>query len=153
LAAGAAAQAADLVAAAVALDARFDAARAPVLRPAVDDMRAQVRALVRPGFVAATGLARLRDLGRYLEGVRVRLDKLGERPDRDRDLMHRVRDLERDYADLVAGLPRDRRAAPEVVDLRWLLEELRVSFFAQALGTARPVSEQRVRKALTALRG
>jgi ATP-dependent helicase HrpA len=123
-----------------------------VLQPAVDDMRAQVRALVRPGFVTATGLGRLRDLGRYLEGVRVRLDKLGDRPDRDRDLMRRARGLEREYADLVQSLPRDRRAAPEVVDVRWLLEELRVSFFAQVLGTPRPVSEQRIGKALAALR-
>jgi ATP-dependent helicase HrpA len=152
LAVGAAAQAGDLVAAAVALERRFDATRAPVLQPAVDDMRAQVRALVRPGFVGASGLARLRDLGRYLEGVRVRLDKLGDRPGRDRDLMARVRELERDYASAVTALPRDRRSAAEVIDVRWLLEELRVSFFAQALGTARPVSEPRVRKALAALR-
>ncbi len=151
LAAGAASQAAGLVAAAVALETRFDATRAPALQPAVDDMRAQVRALVRPGFVTATGLARLRDLGRYLEGVRLRLDKLGDRPDRDRDLMARVRGLEREYADLVQSLPRGRRAASEVVDVRWMLEELRVSAFAQVLGTPRPVSEQRIRKALAAL--
>jgi ATP-dependent helicase HrpA len=52
----------------------------------------------------------------------------------------------------VATLPRDRRSAPEVVELRWTLEELRVSLFAQVLGTPRPVSEQRIRKALAALR-
>jgi ATP-dependent helicase HrpA len=114
-------------------------------------MRAQVRALVRPGFVTATGLARLRDVGRYLDGVRVRLDKLGDRPDRDRDLMARARALEHSYADLIQALPRDRRSAPEVIDARWMLEELRVSFFAQVLGTPRPVSEPRIRKALDAL--
>jgi ATP-dependent helicase HrpA len=151
LAVGAAGQAADLVAAAIALEARFQVTRAPVLQPAVDDMRAQVRALVRPGFVTATGLARLRDVGRYLDGVRVRLDKLGDRPDRDRDLMSRARALERSYAELIHALPRDRLSAPEVIDARWMLEELRVSFFAQVLGTPRPVSEPRVRKALDAL--
>jgi ATP-dependent helicase HrpA len=83
--------------------------------------------------------------------VRVRLDKLGERPARDRELMGRVRALESAYADVVAGLPRSRRSGPDVVDVRWLLEELRVSFFAQGLGTARPVSEPRVRKALDAI--
>jgi ATP-dependent helicase HrpA len=152
LAVGAAAQAADLVAAAVALDHRFGAARPPRLQPAVDDMRAQVRALVRPGFVTATGLTRLRDLARYLEGVRLRLDKVGERPDRDRALMDAVRTLERDYADLVQSLPRARRSAAEVIEVRWMLEELRVSSFAQALGTPRPVSEQRIRKAMAAIR-
>jgi ATP-dependent helicase HrpA len=110
-----------------------------------------VRALVRPGFVAAAGLSRLRDLARYLEGVRVRLDKVGDRPDRDRGLMARVRDLERAYAEAVQALPRGRRRTPEVVDVRWMLEELRVSSFAQVLGTPRPVSEQRIRKALAAL--
>jgi ATP-dependent helicase HrpA len=152
LAAGAAGQAGDLVAAAVALEARFDAPRPAALQPAVDDMRAQVRALVRPGFVTATGLARLRDVGRYLDGVRLRLDKVGERPERDRVLMRTARALERDYADLVAALPHDRRSAPQVLELRWTLEELRVSLFAQVLGTRRPVSEPRIRKALAALR-
>jgi ATP-dependent helicase HrpA len=151
LAVGAAGQAAGLVEAAVALEHRFDTTPAPVLQPAVDDMRAQVRALVRPGFVTATGLTRLRDLGRYLEGVRLRLDKVGERPERDRALMGGVRELERAYAQAVQALPRDRRAAPEVVEVRWMLEELRVSSFAQVLGTPRPVSEQRIRKALAAL--
>jgi ATP-dependent helicase HrpA len=151
LAAGAATLAADLVAAAVALEHRLDAPRPPRLAPAVDDMRAQVRALVRPGFVAATGLARLRDLGRYLEGVRVRLGKVGERPDRDRALMDAVRAIETDYALLVESLPRGRRSAPEVVEVRWMLEELRVSSFAQTLGTPRPVSEPRIRKAMAAI--
>ena len=152
LATGAAAQAADLVAAAVVLEHRLEATRPPRLQPAVDDMRAQVRALVRPGFVTATGLARLRDLGRYLEGVRLRLDKVGDRPERDRTLMDEVRTLERDYARLVESLPRGRRSAPEVVDVRWMLEELRVSSFAQVLGTPRPVSGPRIRKAMAALR-
>ena len=150
LAGGAAAQAAELVAAAVALDGRLDATRAPALQPAVEDMRAQVHTLVRPGFVTTTGLGRLRDLGRYLEGVRVRLDKLGDRPARDRELMATARGVEDDYAAAVAALPRTRRGDPDVVEARWLLEELRISFFAQMLGTARPVSAQRVRKALAA---
>jgi ATP-dependent RNA helicase HrpA len=151
LAAGAAAQAAELVAAAVALDARLAATQAPALQPSVDDMRAQVRTLVRPGFVTASGLGRLRDLARYLEGVRVRLDKLGDRPARDRELMDTARAVEDQYAAAVAALPRSRRGAPDVADARWLLEELRVSFFAQVLGTSRPVSAQRVRKAIAAL--
>jgi ATP-dependent helicase HrpA len=114
-------------------------------------MRAQVHTLVRPGFVTATGLGRLRDVGRYLEGVRVRLDKLGDRPARDRELMATARAVEDDYAASVAALPRTRRGDPDVVEVRWLLEELRISFFAQMLGTARPVSAPRVRKALAAL--
>jgi ATP-dependent helicase HrpA len=151
LAGGAAATAGGIVAAAVALEARFDATLAPALAPAIDDMRAQVRGLVRPGFVAAAGLDRLRDIGRYLEAVRMRLGKLGERPTRDADLMRTARALEADYAAVVAALPRERRSAPDVVDVGWMLQELRVSLFAQTLGTPRPVSEPRIRKALAAL--
>ena len=71
------------MAAALALEVRLAGIRATALAPAAADMRAQVRSLVRPGFVARAGLARLRDIGRYLEAIRLRLDKLGERPDRD----------------------------------------------------------------------
>ncbi|HEY8525786.1 MAG TPA: ATP-dependent RNA helicase HrpA [Acidimicrobiales bacterium] len=151
LAAGAAGEAAELVAAALALDQRLQATTAAVLQPAVDDMRVQVRRLVAPGFVSRSGLTRLRDLRRYLEGVRVRLDKVGARPERDRALTGQVQALERDYARTVAALPPERRADADVVDAGWLLEELRVSYFAQTLGTAVPVSERRVRRALAAL--
>jgi ATP-dependent helicase HrpA len=151
LAGGAAAQAAALVVASVALETRLAELRAPAVRPAAADMRAQVRSLVAPGFVARVGLDRLRDVGRYLEAVRLRLGKLGERPERDRDLMRTAQALEADFTAAREALPPERRAAPEVVDLAWLLEELRVSLFAQTLGTARPVSEQRVRRAISDL--
>jgi ATP-dependent helicase HrpA len=140
LAVGAAGRAADLVAAAHTLEARLDGTGAAAFAPAADDMRAQLRRLLAPGFVGRAGLARLADLGRYVEAVRLRLDKLGERRRRDRDLMQRVQVLERAYD--------ERRGDPEVAEVAWMLEELRVSFFAQALGTPRPVSEQRIRRVL-----
>ncbi|HZM41000.1 MAG TPA: ATP-dependent RNA helicase HrpA [Acidimicrobiales bacterium] len=151
LAAGAAGQAGDLVAAALALETRLAGIRAPALVPSVADMRAQVRSLVAPGFVARAGLARLRDIGRYLEAIRLRLDKLGERPERDRELMTRARALEAAFTTARDALPAERRGAPDVVAVAWLLEELRVSLFAQKLGTAQPVSEPRVRRAIAAL--
>jgi ATP-dependent helicase HrpA len=83
--------------------------------------------------------------------VRVRLDKVGSRPERDREQMGRVQALEQTYESARAALPPERRDDPDVLDVRWTLEELRVSFFAQVLGTAGPVSEPRVRKALAAL--
>src|SRR5690606_16555632 len=70
---GAAGRAGELGAAAARRDGRLDEVRAPVLAPAVADMREQLHRLVRPGFVRAAGLARLADIGRYLEGIRVRL--------------------------------------------------------------------------------
>jgi len=148
LAVGAAGRAGELVAAAARLDGRLDEVRAPVLAPAVADMREQLHRLVRPGFVRAAGLGRLADIGRYLEGIRVRLDKLGERAARDREAMAGVRELEAAYAAAVDALPPARRRDPAVVQVRWDLEELRISLFAQVLGTARPVSERRIRRAL-----
>jgi ATP-dependent helicase HrpA len=151
LAVGAAGQAAELVVGAAAVEERLHATVAPVLQPAVEDMVAQLGRLVAPGFVSRVGLARLLDVRRYLSAMDVRLDKLGERPDRDRELMETVTALERRWAEVRRSLPPERRDDPDVTDVRWMLEELRVSFFAQALGTPRPVSEQRIRKALAAL--
>jgi ATP-dependent helicase HrpA len=81
---------------------------------------------------------RLPDLLRYLAAAERRLDKLPTEPARDADLMDRVQRLERD-ADVTPG---GRR-------VRWLLEELRVSLFAQQLGTAERVSEERIRRELS----
>ncbi len=157
LAVAAARQAGEIVDATQALTELLDrldglGSAAPALQPAVADMRSQLARLVHPGFVTATGLARLPHVARYVEAVQVRLDKLRERPDRDRELMDRVRSAEAAYDDVVAAMPPARRSEPEVVDARWLLEELRVSLFAQTLGTAQPVSEQRLRRTLSALR-
>jgi ATP-dependent helicase HrpA len=147
----AAGQAAELVAAAVTIEKRLLATTAAALHPAVEDMMGQLGRLVSPGFVARLGLARLLDLRRYLEAMRVRLDKLGTRADRDRAQMVIVAALDAEYAAARRRLPAERRDDPDVVAVRWMIEELRVSFFAQALGTPQPVSEPRVRKALAAL--
>jgi ATP-dependent helicase HrpA len=151
LAAGAATRAAGLVVAAGQLEERLtSAAVAPALRPAADDMRSQIARLVSPGFVSRGGLARLQDLGRYLEAVRVRLDKLAERPGRDSELTAQVHALEAEVGRAVAALPPERRPGARA-ELGWMLEELRVSYFAQALGTPAPVSEPRIRRRLAEL--
>jgi ATP-dependent RNA helicase HrpA len=150
LAVAAARQAGAVVAAASRLADRL-AGAPPGMTASADDMRAHLARLVHPGFVQDTGLARLTDLARYVEAVGHRLDKLRERPDRDRDLMARARALEAAYDQVVARLPEARHHDDDVVDVHWLLEELRVGLFAQVLGTARPVSEQRARRALASL--
>jgi ATP-dependent helicase HrpA len=65
--------------------------------------------------------------------------------------MERIQAMERAYREARDGLPPERRGDTDVADVRWLLEELRVSYFAQALGTTRPVSEPRVLRALARL--
>ncbi|GAA1007466.1 ATP-dependent helicase [Acrocarpospora pleiomorpha] len=118
---------------------------------AVADIKDQLGNLVFPGFVTATGHARLPDLQRYLKAIERRLEKLPDDPHRDREWMFKVHDIEDDYRDLVDKLPPARRDAPAVKDIRWMIEELRVSFFAQQLGTPTPVSEKRIRKAMEQL--
>ncbi|MCQ1949557.1 ATP-dependent RNA helicase HrpA [Arthrobacter sp. zg-Y859] len=115
---------------------------------ALNDIRAQLDALVYPGFVARTGYAQLMHLPRYLAGIERRLEKLPGNVQRDGLSMAVVHRLEDEYDDAVAALAPGRGTPPELAEVRWLIEELRISFFAQELGTARTVSEKRIRTAL-----
>jgi ATP-dependent helicase HrpA len=119
--------------------------------PALADMAAQVGRLVFRGFVADIGAAQLRQLPRYLAAVRTRRQRLADGVGRDRLLMDRVAPLQEAYLHRLAALPADRPPGSDLVAVRWMLEELRVSLWDQARGTAYPVSETRVRKALDAL--
>jgi ATP-dependent helicase HrpA len=123
----------------------------PALASSIEDMRAQLFALIRPGFVTAAGVPRLRDLPRYLRGIGVRLSRLPSNPARDGAWMREVHDVRDSYEGVLAALPPHRREAAEVVELRWMLEELRISLFAQELRTPYPVSAVRVHRALDAL--
>jgi ATP-dependent helicase HrpA len=123
----------------------------PSQADAVADIRAQLDRLLPRGFVAAAGADRLRDLARYVTAARRRLERLPRDVDLDRALMGQVHQVEGAYADLVAALAPVRGADPDVRDIGWLIEELRVSLFAQQLGTARPVSAQRIYRAIDAI--
>ncbi len=124
------------------------AAAPPSQRAGIEDVRAQLDALLPAGFVTRAGAGRLRDLARYVRAAGRRLERLPRDPELDRALMQRVHQVQAAYDALVTALPPARAAASDVQDVRWLLEELRVSLFAQQLGTARPVSEQRVYRAI-----
>jgi ATP-dependent helicase HrpA len=115
---------------------------------ALTDLRGQLNALVYRGFVTATGYGRLSDVVRYIRGIARRLEKLPERPDRDAEWMHTVHDLQRAYQRLIDAQPAGEPLGEELRQIRWMLEELRISFFAQTLGTAYPVSAKRVRRAI-----
>ncbi|MGL4174898.1 MAG: ATP-dependent RNA helicase HrpA [Dermatophilaceae bacterium] len=114
------------------------------------DVAAQLAGLVRPGFVAATGRARMPDVLRYLRAARHRLERAPANR-REPVLQESIDRVETAYADLLDALPSARREAAEIVDIGWLVEELRVSLFAQSVGAARPVSEKRVRAAIAAV--
>lgn len=117
-----------------------------------DDVREQLAELVFPGFISESGRSGLRELPRYLRAARVRLQALPGSAVRDRDGMAEVDAALTAYDRLLTGLPEKRRGAPDVVEIWWMIEELRVSLFAQKLGTPYPISVKRIRKAIAAIR-
>ena len=118
---------------------------------AIADIRAQLDRLLPKGFVANTGITRLTDLARYVTAIARRLERLPQGLVADRERMARVHAVEDAYDDLLSALSRERAADPKVRDIAWQIEELRVSLWAQQLGTPRPVSEQRIYKAIDAI--
>jgi ATP-dependent helicase HrpA len=147
LAADAVAEAADIVAAGERVRKRLGSLTAESLRPTVSDARAHLDRLVAPGFVRRAGTDRLPDVHRYVRGIEYRLDHLAGDVPRDQRRMAEVRPIEREYADAVAAL--DRTTEP-IREVAWLLEELRMSTFAQPLGVDGPVSAKRIRRELRA---
>jgi ATP-dependent helicase HrpA len=130
---------------------RVDAIRDPGMEPVLADVRRQLAALVHPGFVTETGWRRLHHLPRYLRAIAYRLDRLPGNAARDRQLMAQVHEIEREYRELRAELPLGGPADEGLRDIRWMLEELRVGLFAQSLGTAYPVSDKRIYRAMDQL--
>jgi ATP-dependent helicase HrpA len=114
------------------------------LQPARADVRQQLARLVHPGFVATTGVDRLADVERYLRAAARRLERLPDAVAVDRDRMNGVHELERAYRERLAAVP----GSMALREVPWMLEELRVSHFAQSLGTRGPISAKRIRRAL-----
>jgi ATP-dependent helicase HrpA len=132
------------------VQARLDALRPAALQEARLDVARQLGRLLFPGFLAAAGVARLPDVERYLRAAERRLERLPGAPGADAERMRTVHELEALHARRLAACPPDRPAPLALHDVRWLLEELRVSVFAQALGTRVPISPKRIRQVLDA---
>ncbi|HNM98667.1 MAG TPA: DUF3418 domain-containing protein, partial [Marmoricola sp.] len=115
--------------------------------PARTDMAAQVARLIGPGFIAAAGPA-LDHYARYLKAVRLRAERLSAQVARDRQLLDQIAPVQQAWLDEVAALPPGRPMGARLRDVRWLLEEYRVSLWAQRLGTPVKVSDQRIRTLL-----
>jgi ATP-dependent helicase HrpA len=127
---------------------RLDGVGSPALEPAAVDIRAQLDHLIAPGFLTTAGRSRLPALARYVKAIGRRLDKLAENAGRDAQQMatvHRVQDA---YERALAALPPEARSADAVREIRWQIEELRVSLFAQTFRTPSPVSERRIMAAI-----
>jgi ATP-dependent helicase HrpA len=114
-----------------------------------DDIATQLQRLVPKRFVVDTPYAQLQHLPRYLKAITMRLDKLRADPARDAARLAELRPLESRYWRRVA----ERKGVTDarLDEYRWLIEELRVSLFAQELRTPQPVSVKRLDKAWQAL--
>ena len=114
-------------------------------------MRAHLDRLVDRGFVATAGAAALGEYPRYLAALIERRRRLEESPARDLELMARVQEFQQGWQQRMAALPEGRPPGEELERLRWLIEEYRVSLWAQHLGTAVPVSDTRLRRLIASL--
>lgn len=134
-----------------ACERRLKATNSLALMANVADVKAQLAALVPAGFVTLTGLKRLPDLMRYLVAADRRLQQMPTGAQRDTTRMEKVHEMRDEYLWLLEQLPKGRPVPEAVTEIRWMIEELRVSYFAHALGTAYPISDKRIVKAVDAL--
>ena len=117
----------------------------------LSDIKAQVSGLVFRGFVTEHGWSKLADTRRYLLGIERRLEKLAVDPNRDRAQMNRVEQVQKLWQQYFAKLNPIQQQQAEVKQIRWMIEELRISLFAQQLGTPYPISDKRIIQAIDQL--
>ncbi|MBB5933787.1 ATP-dependent helicase HrpA [Streptomyces zagrosensis] len=132
---------------------RLKATTSMVLVPSLTDIKQQLAELIKPGFVTEHGVRRLPDVMRYLVAIDRRLQQLPHHAERDRIRMVKVHEMRDEYLWLLEQLERAHPGRPvprDVLEIRWMIEELRVSYFAHALGTAYPISDKRIVKAVDA---
>ncbi|WP_294906636.1 ATP-dependent RNA helicase HrpA [Tatumella sp. UBA2305] len=115
---------------------------------ALSDIKAQMAGLIYRGFVTGNGWQHLSDTLRYLQAIERRLDKLPVDPHSDRSRMLKLQAVEQQWQQWRSKLPPQQQDDEDVIAIRWMLEELRVSLFAQQLGTPYPVSEKRILQAM-----
>jgi ATP-dependent helicase HrpA len=114
-----------------------------------DDLEEQLRELLAPGFLRDIGRTRLAQFPRYLKAMKLRAERLRQDPARDQARMLGVQLYWREYLKLRSTGSDDA----QLDELRWLVEEMRVSTFAQEVRTAESVSPKRLAKLVEALRG
>jgi len=119
----------------------------------LSDVKAQMAGLVYRGFVTGNGFSRLGDTLRYLQAIEKRLEKMAIDPHRDRAQMLKVESVQQAWQQWLNKLPPARRDDEDVQAIRWMIEELRVSFFAQQLGTPYPISDKRILQAMEQISG
>lgn len=114
----------------------------------ITEMRQQLEFYLGPHRITRNGASHLRHVPRYVAAMQARLTMLEQDPDREEDLADQIRECLTAVRETRDRLPKSRAASPQIKDVEWLIEELRVALFAQNLGTTRTASVQRVHKAL-----
>ncbi len=132
-----------IMVAAVAASSRMDALVGPLVQDAQGDARSQLARLIRPGFVSRAGTGRLADVLRYARGIEHRMAKIQSEPEKDRVKMRTVHRLEEAFDRLLDAI-KDPERRSRLAEVGWMIEEFRISLFAQSLGTAYTISEKRV---------
>lgn len=122
------------------------------LMDSYQDLQHQLDGLIHPGFLLSTPADRLDDLPRYLTAMERRVERLGRDPNRDQAGLAEVLPHQRRLDEALARHVRKGIRDPALAEVRWLIEEYRVSLFAQELGTRERVSEKRLARAWEAVR-
>ncbi|PSV30361.1 ATP-dependent RNA helicase HrpA [Photobacterium sp. GB-27] len=115
---------------------------------AMSDIKAQIESLIFKGFATECGWKRLPDILRYMRAIERRMEKLPIDPNKDRVHILKIESVVNEYKELLNKIPKGQPVPDKVKEIRWMIEELRVSYFAQQLGTPYPVSDKRVRNAI-----
>ncbi|RNE83486.1 ATP-dependent RNA helicase HrpA [Vibrio cholerae] len=117
---------------------------------ALSDVKTQIEGLIFSGFATECGWKRLPDILRYMRAIERRMEKLPVDPNKDRLHMLKIESVANKYKELLNKIPKGMAIPDNVREIRWMLEELRVSYFAQQLGTPYPVSDKRIINAIEA---
>ena len=118
----------------------------------IAQMREQLDFYLGSHAVARHGVQQLRHVPRYVAAMKSRLELMESDPGKEEMLDAQVSEAVKYLQSTLGRLPQARAASPQIKDVRWMIEELRVSLFAQHLGTTRSVSVQRIKKALDKIR-
>lgn len=118
---------------------------------AIDDMKAQLDFLLPQHAVTVHGMKNLRHLPRYLSAMKIRLDEMSVDPEKDADRQQEITEVAAYLTNRLRNLPAGYEKSPAVREILWMMQELRVSLFAQRLGTSQPVSARRIQKAIDSI--
>jgi len=108
------------------------------------DVKQHLTRLVFKGFITESGFARLSDIERYLKAIQRRLEKLPVDPNQDRLKMIDVEKITSQYQAALVKVKHDHQLSQQVAQVRWMMEEFKVSIFAQNLKTSYPISAKRI---------